>query len=156
ANTTGDLNMASGRNALASNIDGLRNTANGLQALYSNTSGSDNTALGYNAGVSVDPDNANVTGGKNTFIGSNPGPGTAAELHNATGIGGDALVGKSDALVLGAAGVNVGVGTMSPRSLLQVGGPSAGYGAYLQVPLVTTGSPPPATDCDAHGVGRLV
>jgi hypothetical protein len=81
-------------------------------------------------------------------------------LSNATAIGADALVSESNALVLGGTGetpVRVGIGTSSPQSLLQVGVPSTSYGSYLQLPMVTTDTTPPASDCNTTTfVGRLV
>ena len=62
-------------------------------------------------------------------------------------------------MVLGASGrsaVNVGVGTTAPKSRLQVGTPSNSYGEYLQIPIVTSTSPPPAADCTNPFAGRMV
>ena len=81
-------------------------------------------------------------------------------LTNATAIRANALVSESNALVLGGTdlnAVNVGIGISSPQSLLQVGAPSTSYGSYLQMPLVTTSSMPPASDCNTSTVvGRMV
>ncbi|PWU18877.1 MAG: hypothetical protein C5B48_14265 [Candidatus Rokuibacteriota bacterium] len=93
----------------------------------------------------------------NTFLGHNSGAGTSTQLSNATAIGANALVSASNAPVLGAAGVKVGIGTTTPQSLLQVGAPSTSYGSYLQLPTVSSGSQPPASDCKTTTfVGRLV
>jgi hypothetical protein len=152
-NTTGNWNTASGYYALDSNTTGSYNSASGYTALYTNTTGGDNTAagayalfyncqgvsgactgnyntaVGYLAGVTANNANANVTGANNTFIGYNSGPGTSAQLNNATAIGANALVSASNALVLGAAGVNVGIGTASPTANLEVNGTTKFDGA---------------------------
>jgi hypothetical protein len=61
-------------------------------------------------------------------------------LTNATAIGYNAIVGASNSLVLGNA-VNVGIGTTTPQSRLEVSG------GYLQFSLTSAG-PPAAGDCD--------
>jgi hypothetical protein len=158
----GHHNTADGYFALHHNITGFDNTAIGSGALVLNLSGFGNTALGQDAGLTEDVKNASSTGSRNTFLGYKAGPGTSVELNNATAIGANALVSESNALVLGAAGVKVGVGSERPRSLLQVGVPSTSYGDYLQIPMVTSDSPPPAGDCAMNargfvfGAGRLV
>jgi hypothetical protein len=156
-NTTGDGNTAAGDAALEMNTTGRDNAAVGALALISNTTGGGNTALGVFAGVSADFPNANTTGSNNTFLGFQAGPGTSTQLSNAAAIGANALVNRSNALVLGASGVNVGIGTTAPQSQLQVGVPSTSYASYLQLPMVTSDSPPPAGGCNATTfVGRLV
>ena len=81
-----------------SSTTGTGNTASGYEALQYNTSGSNNTAVGSNAG----PD-SNSTG-----------------LTNATAIGANAIVSQSNALVLGAPGVNVGIGTATPSNVFTI------------------------------------
>lgn len=52
---------------------------------------------------------------------------------------------------------SLGVGTSSPQSLLQVGGPGTSYGSYLQIPLITNSAAPPVTDCNTTSFGgRMV
>jgi len=100
-NNTGDGNTASGYQALRLNTTGDGNTASGYLALRLNTTGSNNTALGYGADVTTD------------------------SLTNATAIGYNAQVAASNSLVLGGTGddaVNVGIGTSTPVSSLDVGG----------------------------------
>jgi hypothetical protein len=156
-NDTAYANTALGLSALTFNTTGHDNTAAGYEALKSNTAGNDNTALGLGAGRGEILGNANTTGSNNTFLGTDASPGTAAELNNSTAIGANAQVSTSNALVLGAAGVKTGIGTTKPRSLLQIGTPSSSYGDYLQLPTVSSSSPPPAADCDDSTlVGRLV
>jgi hypothetical protein len=115
-NTTGNSNTASGDEALYSNTEGTLNTASGSQALYSNTKGVANTAVGYGALF------YNTTGSDLTCIGYEC---TAAvdRLSNATAIGAHAVVGQSNALVLGGTdkyAVKVGIGTTTPSSILTI------------------------------------
>ena len=137
-NQTGNQNTASGASALFNNTTGSNNAASGYQALYSNTTGGDNTAVGFQAGVTATPANANITGANNTFIGYGSGPGTSTQLNNATAIGANALVSASNALVLGATGVNVGIGTPAPAATLEVNGTAKFDGAVTFVSTETT------------------
>jgi hypothetical protein len=133
SNTTGIENAASGYNALYSNTTGYYNVASGDFALFSNSTGAENTAVGLEA---LDD---NTTGAQNTAVGtaalSNNATGndltcigydcTAARdgLHNATAIGAHAVVGESNALVLGGTGkyaVKVGIGTTTPSNILTI------------------------------------
>jgi hypothetical protein len=128
--TTGGSNTASGYQALGSVVSndgnsafgssaavfttGSNNTAVGSLALFNNTSGSGNVGLGQNAGLS------NSTEDNNTFISSNTNG--AAGITNATAIGANAYVGKSNCVVIGSisgingavASANVGIGTFNP------------------------------------------
>jgi hypothetical protein len=140
ASTTGGRNTAIGQEALYNNSSGAANTAGGNQALLYNVSGAGNTGFGYDAV------NSNTTGNFNTGFGEfagatadtsngtgsyNTALGAAAEiatgtLTNATAIGANALVGQNNTLVLGnttstpgAEFVNVGIGTATPRSILE-------------------------------------
>jgi len=127
ANTTGSLNTASGAQALYFNTTGSQNTANGFNALIANTTGSFNAALGFYAGQTVD--NSNVTGSTDTAVGAGAAFGTGS-ISNATAVGANAVVSASNALVLGCIGgvnncnsnVNVGIGTATPASTLDVHG----------------------------------
>ncbi|NOS91569.1 MAG: hypothetical protein HOP30_06580, partial [Cyclobacteriaceae bacterium] len=117
-NTTGLANTAIGHTSLFSNINGGLNTALGIQALTANTSGSNNTAVGTTALQT------NTTGSGNTVIGYGADV-SAGGLTNATAIGYNAKVGASNSLVLGGTGVdavNVGIGTSTPQSALDVAG----------------------------------
>jgi hypothetical protein len=114
SNNTGCCNTATGFQALYSNTTGSYNTANGLSALQDNTTGSDNTASGANALLS------NTTGTLLTCIGYYCAT-SVDGLTNATAIGANAVVGESNALVLGNA-VNVGIGTATPQYTLDVVG----------------------------------
>lgn len=111
ANTTGGGNVAVGSAALFFNSTSFSNVAVGEQALF-NTTGAQNTALGGGAGQS------NTTGAQNTFLGYNTNAG-ASGLTNATAIGANAIVGQSNAVVLGN-GADVGIGTSTPGYKLAV------------------------------------
>jgi hypothetical protein len=118
-NTAGTYNAASGTGALEANTTGNGNTANGVLALDHNSTGVNNTAVGYFALSSYQQ-----TGGGLTCIGYNCGVSTDG-LSNATAIGAGAVVGQSNALVLGGTGtyaVNVGIGTSTPQYTLDVVG----------------------------------
>jgi hypothetical protein len=130
ANTTGSSNTAAGGSALNNNTMGSFNTAVGADALVINTTGSNNTAVGFDAGFNLggptDP-----TGSNNTFLGFKAGPSTPNQLTNAAALGANAQVGESNALVLGGTGanaVNVGIGTTTPQSTLDVQGTVATTG----------------------------
>lgn len=149
SDATGSSNTANGFNSLNLNTAGAYNTAFGATSLYNNTTasyntaigtlalalnclhvsgscaGGNNTAVGYQAGVTGTAANGNITGANNTFIGYQSGPGTSTQLNNASAIGANALVSSSNALVLGGTGgnaVNVGIGTQTPTTTLQVAG----------------------------------
>ena len=111
--TTGSYNTAIGSQAHNGNFSGSCNTSCGFYALYSNysycntamgdsalrtnTIGYDNTAIGHLADIS-----------SNSFL-----------IANATAIGANAVVGQSNAVVLGN-GADVGIGTSTPRAKLDV------------------------------------
>ncbi len=131
-------------------VTGRNNTAGGFDALSSITSGSDNTASGINAGLALD--DSNITGSWNSLFGADTVLSTG-DLNNASAIGARAAVSASNAVVLGSisgvngcaspcASVNVGIGTASPYStldviggLIHVGGTTtpatANQGAYI-------------------------
>ena len=90
------LNSAFGGAALQANTTGSGNTAVGFDALSSNTTGSDLTCVGINCIAT-------------------------ANVNNATAIGAHALVEQSNSLILGAAGINVGIGTTKPSNILTIG-----------------------------------
>lgn len=115
--TSGNENIAYGTSALSTLTTTHENTAIGNQALQV-TTGSQNTAVGGAAGVSqttgsfnvlvgvaagdtATPANANLTGSNNTYVGYESGPSTATQLTNAIALGYRALVGASNATVIG-------------------------------------------------------
>ena len=125
--TTAIQNTADGSFALENNSTGSYNTATGSGALLSNTTGMFETAHGFGAGGTKD--NSNITGQNNTFLGAYTKL-SAGSLSNATAIGSNAEVDASNALVLGSingvngatASTNVGIGTTTPASTLDVHG----------------------------------
>jgi hypothetical protein len=145
-NTTGTNNTASGFEALSSNTTGPYNTATGYEALYSNTAANYNTATGAqalfnNTGEANLADGAlalysNLTGAGNTAVGANAcysnttsnyltcfgySSSSSDGISNATAIGARARVEQSNSLVLGAIGINVGIGTTKPSNILTIG-----------------------------------
>jgi hypothetical protein len=111
----GNLNSFFGGGAGTLNTNGRNNSFFGSQAGARNTTGYNNTSVGASAGFF-----ANTTGNNNTFIGY--GADGPADITNATAIGATAKVTQSNSLVLGDVGINVGIGTSSPTSKLQVVG----------------------------------
>ncbi len=100
------------------NTTGSTNTAIGEKAGQANTTGAQNVFVGNSAG------DTNTTGGQLTIIGNNADV-SATGLLNATAIGYNAIVGASNSLVLGGTGanaVNVGIGTTTPSSRLDITG----------------------------------
>ncbi len=120
SNTTGGSNTAVGQTALNKNSTGSSSVAVGTGAAANNTTGGSNTAVG---GVAL---TSNITGSYNTGLGYGAGPDVnSPALTNATAVGAFATVSKSNALVLGGTGanaVNVGIGTATPASTLDVHG----------------------------------
>ncbi len=106
---------------------GTANAATGFGALAAQSSGSHNTAAGADALAGV------TTGGSNTGVGFSAGP-TGGGLSNTTAVGANAKVGQSNSLVLGqttagspgATHVNVGIGTATPISTMELAVSSAG------------------------------
>ena len=125
SNTTGYYNTAAGYEALSANTDGGWNVATGYLALSSNTLGHNNTAVGHLA-LST-----NSTGGDNTAIG-HLAQAAVPGLTNSTAIGSRAFVNCNHCLVLGSiagqnsatVSTNVGIGTSTPTSRLEVVGDS--------------------------------
>ena len=120
-NNGGDSNSGLGYNALNANSTGSNNTAMGVDALLINTTGTNNTAVGFNALATINQ------GSNNTGIGVDTAT-TSTLISNATAIGYKAIVGGSNCVVLGSingvngatSSVNVGIGTISPATALEV------------------------------------
>ena len=144
ANTTGSNNTANGRSALLSNTTGIQNTAIGQGALQSNTTGGNNTALGLAAGQDV------TTASNNTLIGRNTGRGITTGSNNtilganvtglAAGLANNIILADgagNQRLNITSTG-NVGIGTTTPDTKLQVAG------AITQQPLSSDPADPDA------------
>jgi len=116
SNKTGISNTAAGASAMESATSGSFNSAFGVQALNFELTGGSNTAVGYASGFT------DQSGAFNTFIGANADTSTT-NLTHATAIGAGAIVGESNAIVLGGTGqsaVSVGIGTQTPISALEL------------------------------------
>jgi collagen type VII alpha len=127
-----DFNVMVGAQAgLVSRAD--KNTFIGGQAGSASTTGSNNVFVGCLSG------DANVTGGNNTLVGYNTDL-TSTGLTNAAAIGYNAQVAASNAMILGGTGadaVNVGIGTTTPLTILQL---AATNPAIMFTPSVSGGS----------------
>jgi hypothetical protein len=132
ASMTGNANTATGWQSLLSNTTGVGNTAIGSGALPGNTTGGNNAAFGtaalgfnisggFNTAIGEGALFHNQTGTFNTALGADADVGTF-NLTNATAIGAEAVVNISNALVLGRAGTNVGIGIYAPAATLDVPG----------------------------------
>ena len=143
-NTTGSSNTAIGTQSLSTNITGSANvgvghqalstteanynTSVGHQSLIDNSSGTNNVAVGSAAGTAS---TSNTTGSYNTYLGSDTGNSGSGTLTKAVAIGYGALVGASNAMVLGGSGanaVNVGVEITAPTARLNLPGGTATAG----------------------------
>jgi trimeric autotransporter adhesin len=121
--STGQSNSSFGSGSLSKNTTGNSNTAVGFYALDYNTSGSNNTAVG------VEALEWGTAGSGNTAVGAQSGPSySTSSLSNATAIGANATVSQSNSLILGqtsagspgASHVNVGIGTATPATTMEI------------------------------------
>ena len=140
-NTTGTGNAFLGFSAGLSNTTGSSNSFFGGGTGCINTTGLNNTFLGSSAG------NSNATGSSNTLIGAGANVNTN-NLNNASAFGYRALVSADNSLVLGSingvnsatADTNVGIGTTSPQTRLEIKTLSNNYGFTHTNGPVTFGS----------------
>ena len=137
SNITGANNLAVGYQSLYNN-DGNNNTAVGKSALYDLTTGTFNTILGCNTGLGI------TTGEKNTIIGANV-TGLSSALSNtiilADGDGNQRLCIISTG--------NVGMGTVTPDTKLEVMGSITARAAATQDSVILAGR---AGGTSGHGV----
>jgi hypothetical protein len=126
-NTTGLNNTAYGVSGLRETTTGSSNTAIGRDAIGENTTGSNNTASGFQAGRFIaNGTTANQTGSSSVFIGADTkalAGGQTNQIvigHNATGIGSNTVTLGNDSIVTTALKGNVGIGTTSPASKLEL------------------------------------
>ena len=159
ANKTGTGNTATGSGSLQGNTSGINNTAFGNGSLQIDSTGNGNVGLGafalqyatnasYNVGIGYGSLLALTTASYNTAIGNSSGAtittgsyntfigdgadATSGSLTNATALGYNAKVAASNSLILGGTGsytVNVGIGTTTPLSTLDINGGMA-VGTY--------------------------
>jgi hypothetical protein len=115
-NTTGSSNSFFGKSAGRFTTTGSSNSFFGVNAGFGTRTGEENVFIGLSAG------STNFSGSGNTLVGSFANVGSG-ELTNATAIGHRAEVSRSNSLVLGSLGVNVGIGTTAPTHRLTVGHP---------------------------------
>ena len=116
-NATGSYNLFFGNSSGNSNTTGTGNTSMGDGSGYGWTTGSNNTAVGRYAGMN------NTTGSNNTYIGVAAGPPSGSSNNNltyATAIGTEAVVTKSNSLILGKTGTSVGIGNTAPNNRLEI------------------------------------
>ncbi len=138
--TTANQNVLIGQ-ACGYNTNSFFNVFIGRTTGFDNTTGNSNVFLGVYAGGAaslgsgtVAPGGvSNTTGNNNTFIGFRASP-ALANLTNATAIGSDAVVGASNAIVLGNSTVNVGIGVTVPRRKLEVNGEAIIGGGITSLP----------------------
>ncbi len=150
-NTTGGNNTALGAQALYNNNTASSNTAIGTFAGYNNNTGDFNTFIGDSAGflntsatgttfVGYGAGVGNTTGSNNTAIGNaaltSNFTGTnltaigyqanvnADGYFNSTAIGFGAIIGQSDAIILGNSSARTGIQTSTPGQALEIGGSS--------------------------------
>ncbi|MDD3089999.1 MAG: hypothetical protein PHT95_08690, partial [Candidatus Omnitrophica bacterium] len=129
SNTTGQYNAALGVSALASNTIGSNNAALGVNALQNNTTGSSNAALGVGAGrFLTDGTTGNATSNSSLFLGNDTRSKEAGQTNEIV-IGASALGAGSNSVTLGNDSItktllkgNVGIGTTSPGTKLDVYG----------------------------------
>jgi hypothetical protein len=103
---------------LSTNTTGSNNAAVGTYSMMNNISGSQNTAIGVNSGLTL------YSGNYNTFIGYGSDVSAAASttLFNCTAIGYNSQCTTNNTMVLGNGSINVGIGTTTPATALDVNG----------------------------------
>ena len=129
ANTSGQFNTTIGAYSMEFATIGNRNASFGASALLYNTTGNNNLAIGFESGRVI-ADGVTPAGSCNNslFIGANTKPLNVSQTnqivigYNAIGIGSDSVVLGNDSITKTALKGNVGIGTTSPTSKLDVNG----------------------------------
>jgi Chaperone of endosialidase len=130
-NTTGNLNTATGDNALRSNTTGSGNTATGFDALQSNLTGSGNTATGFDALLHL------TTGSGNIALGVNAGFNLTTGNNNID-IGNLGVAGESNTIRIGWGGVQKATFIDGIRGAVVPGGVGVVAGLNGQLGTVTS------------------
>ncbi|MCX6013507.1 MAG: hypothetical protein NTV30_08905 [Chloroflexi bacterium] len=128
-NTTGYSNSAMGINALYNTTTGYSNSAMGYFSLNSNTTGYQNTAMGYLSGRYItDGATGNATSNNSVYLGYDTralANGDTNEIvigSTAIGLGSNSVVLGNDSILNTLLKGNIGIGTITPNSTLQVYG----------------------------------
>ncbi len=114
-NTTGTSNTYIGQNAGIVNVGGGNNTLIGASAGSLMASGDNNVFIGQGTASSITSSTGNILIGQNATLGSNG-------LSNAVAIGNSVSADANNAIVIGGAAHNVGIGVSTPSSKLDVNG----------------------------------
>lgn len=129
SNINGSNNTAIGNSPLLSNTTGFNNTAIGYVALYSMTTGYNNTAVGISSGRFLSDGVAlNTTTFNSVYLGANTranADGVSNEIvigYNAIGNGSNSVTLGNDSITKTILKGNVGIGTTTPNSKLDVNG----------------------------------
>jgi hypothetical protein len=124
----GANNTAVGYQNSYANTSGANNTALGYQAMYANTTGTGNVAVGYLAGRYQADGSTGLIATTSIYIGSNSKGKDNSDTnsivigYNAIGLGANTVVlGNNDTTLTRLTG-NVGIGTNTPRTMLDVAG----------------------------------
>jgi hypothetical protein len=136
--TTGNYNDAFGSYALTAVTSGGFNVGMGSYSIGNLTTGQYNTALGYQAGRYISNKvDYNTTGTESIYIGQNSSPYANGDKNEivigagATGNGTNSVTLGNDDVTKTVMKGNVGIGTTSPESLLEVHGTAVIYGLSL-------------------------
>jgi hypothetical protein len=128
---TYNSNTALGASTLASNSTGFQNTAVGHNAFFRLTNGSNSIGIGVFAGSATNAAAFNTTPQNSIFIGNNTtslGNNNSNQIvigNSATGLGTNTVVLGNDSIVTTALKGDVGIGTTTLTSRLQVRGSGA-------------------------------